>query len=299
MTGAGGSNSDVCGTPSWRPLHAWSSDERSAVAEVFSKVLSDWRRDWGIAHAAAHHGNAHAARAGQKPVIDGILQSIPWGFSAGPRAAALGACADRAKPSAQALARRAIGLSIFADASPEPSHRNSGESIADEVAQQAWDDWIARLTALPCFAAGAPGEATTPAQFANPRQWDGLLRVDLAWCGGAWSLWLRPCQTRKLLAGDAREKPGRKNQNDLVDLTVAIQGIALSLDVSLAPANLSLGRILDLRAGDIVALKHPLADPVYLASSDGQHPLARAWLGRSRAHKAVELDSALAQGAAK
>lgn len=81
-----------------------------------------------------------------------------------------------------------------------------------------------------------------------------------------------------------------KPKTPLRDAMDALRDRRLTVRACMAPIELKLGTLADLRAGDLIPLSHGLHEPLTLRT--GITPLFRVHLGRSGARRAVQIAAA-------
>lgn len=275
-----------------RPLRAWSAAERDAVAGFVQDILDRWRADWGMTADAMAGIGGRVTQAASSIEVHGWVEAVPWSFEIAVDGS------ERSSPQGglnqtDRTTCRAIRTELFGHGKPPASSSPAEMSIADEVSTRAWTDWLARLAAMPCNRPDPDQEE--PARMALPPAslpWDGALRVTFAWCAGRWTFWLTAFQTQHIL----RERSGGRStaQKSAAPMTsrtgvaTALGHRQMSLAVRLLGTELTLGRVMDLREGDIVTLEHLLTQPLKVLTEDGTL-VGGGWLGSCGMHKAIEL----------
>ena len=201
---------------------------------------------------------------------------LPEPAHTGESAAALG----------EAQARRALALQMFG---PPRSTPHDGTGMALSIADEAWADLLARLTAVTQHAPEAPGE--DPAL-----PWSGTLDIALPWWDGVWTVRLAAAAVRHLLGtlpAAAQPDAPAPAPGPLVSVATALGNQLLEVQVHFPPVSLTLGDIRSLREGDVIPLGQHIHNPATLMLATGPEtpmvPVCAAWLGQQHGRMAADL----------
>ena len=174
------------------------------------------------------------------------------------------------------------------------------QTMAQDVAQAAWDDWCVRLGAAFGVPDGAPDFF---ADFDDP--WSGVVVVRMAWCGetlllafdgAGMSRWIEREGMRA-----ARQPPSMPGEK-LAPLREALASSTVPIAIELSPIDVDLGALSTLRVGDVLRTTHALESPLTVRrvtgpitsdrtriEADKALPLCEAFLGKQGHRLAIEL----------
>lgn len=288
------------------------------MARALSGAVGRWAAEWQAttdlvplaaleeaACAPAHDGELtgaiaaadwQALRAGADAGVWWALTEQRAGVSKDEAVAARRSAAD-----ARAAGLRATLPAVCSDAAPALAGVD-GPQLADELAAAAWDDWLTVLgAACAVSAAAAPTTVRSVlsavdglAQATAP--WGGGLRLRLAWCGRGIDVLLGADAVTRMLAasghdGQATQAASPPPPAAATPVLQALGYQTLALSVELAPLEMTLGTLADLRLDDVLCTTHDLARPLSVRAGASGHalPLCDAYLGRKGALRAVEL----------
>jgi hypothetical protein len=252
-----------------RPLQAWRDVELAAVARAVQEPLQAWREAWGL---PAQPSPLQCTRA-TAPDDDARWRLLAAG--------AQGAAWLGLAPAFEQVLTQAL-CGVAAAHTP----------LARGVVVACRDDLPARLLAgLRLTAAGsAPPE---PAR--SPSAWSGEVGIDLE---GGVRLLLDAAAVAVILR--AANPPAPRSlapaRGPLISLPEAVAGMRLPLHAHLADCELDVGRLQDLRIGDIVSLPHRLDEPLQVRDAAGELVLG-GFLARQGPRKALELAAPPNRGA--
>jgi len=268
--------------------------ERNRIAELFQRFLDQWRADWCIADTIIDDRES-TTEASASCEVYGMVGTLRLSW----RPAAHQAVCPSSHTdtfSVEDVMRRAIQTMLFGQDRPLASMGKTEISIAEEVSAGACADWLARLAALPCSLPSADQKQPLTSSPPAPQFGDGFLRVLCGWCGGQLSFWLTASQVQQMLSHVSESREAAKKSHvptaPRIGVAAALSHKQVSLGIQLRGVELSLGRILDLREGDIIALDHLLAQPLQVLAEDGTM-VSGAWLGSVGTLKAIELTTAV------
>ncbi len=179
----------------------------------------------------------------------------------------------------------------------------AGARLADEMAAQAWADWLEALGALAAGTASARGPATSRKAIDPTADWhraivpwSGALLATLPWCGEVMHLLFSGEAVRAFLGSDdaAAASQVEPSATRPVPLLRALGEKRLTLTIELAALEIELGVITALESGDVLCTTHELGAPLRVRramAGPSEGVLCDAYLGRDGAHRAVELSS--------
>jgi hypothetical protein len=287
-----------------RRLRGWSSADQALVVGAVQAVLEQWEGAWGVAPegAVGIHCEAAAEAARQAGWLELRWDTYGsqgenaglWGaLRAQPNAVSLGAARKSPASNAPRRVPQELHVALFNEALTPAG----GPSLADELAQAAWQDWGARLASL---AAGdrsaSPRAATPPAAVLAP--WSGALVLTVPWCGTSFILVLTAERIAALLGRPAlRTAPAAgidKRSAPLVPLLHVVKAEPLALRVEMSAVEIDLGTLASLRLGDVVRTSHRLDAPLLMTSAEPEDQGSRTlvctgFLGRQGERRAIEL----------
>lgn len=263
-------------TSPWQPraaaaaLLAWPAGGPARIAHLLQGAWQAWARDWGL-----------DAAAGEAPLAcsEAAAAYVPGDAWAALGRGTRGTAWTCAAPDEEAL----LAQALFA--APD-----AATPIVREVVAACRADVQARL-ACALQLAGTGGDGAPPPAAWQP--WSGAL---LAVLPGGRRVLLEAALVRALLPPGRSEGRSQAARAPLVGVQRAAAALTLPLQVRLAPCEVDLGSLQDLRPGDVLRLPHRLDAPAAVTGPDGQ-ALFGGWLVRRHERKAVELAPAGAPGA--
>lgn len=246
-----------------RNLVSWSEGQQAAVDEALQLVHKKWLLDWDLSNPESglsppNQLNSHEAR--------------------------------------EALGARLFGPDPVVPNLPLVEETYPG--IAQSVADEAWEDWCARLgreikknatsNSLPRLV------IETDTNRASTFNWDGHLDITFPWWSGQWSIRLDADSVKHLLgaSGAHAVSPLPVPQTALIPLTTALSSQPMEVKAHFTPVLLTLGQIQGLRIGDVIPLAQRLDEPTELRlqiDAAQTFPLCAAWLGQRTGRMAAEL----------
>jgi hypothetical protein len=293
-----------------RPLRCWGASERQRIAGAVEELLGRWWAAWGLTAPAAAAAPAKerdlatvrvdpwpgtsAEAASLDPASWRLVDEGAWGIWCAALTAAEPAArgASRARAAVMALARALVGDA----AQLRDAGLDSATTITAELALAAWTDLCGKLTtALRPAGAAAPARAPAPPTDGDLRPWSGSVLVTLPWWGHRLGVLLAGDRVASFLAaGGAPARPPHDRPSvPLTPIWRALRGEHARVRVVTAPFELDLGVLTSLRPGHVVLTSHAVDEPLHVsvARPDGRidAPILRAYLGKARGARAVEL----------
>jgi hypothetical protein len=245
-----------------RNLVSWSTSQRAIVEARLLSLFANWCDDWDLSAPMSSAELTHLSDVDARRMLsDQLFGPIPM-----------------------------ISRQAKADVGP---------SVAQSLADQAWEDWVSRLAS----AMGNPVQQVTSVvsdgpvgrDDSRPSEWDASLDIDFPWWNGRWSIRLDGASVTHLLGvAQAPKTPSVRPlaSPDLVSVTTALAGWPLKVIAQFSPVSLTLGQIQLLRVGDVIPLSQRLDEPatLLLETTPSQTvPLCAAWLGQRQGRMATEL----------
>ncbi|MGE4244218.1 FliM/FliN family flagellar motor C-terminal domain-containing protein [Ramlibacter sp.] len=268
-----------------RPLLAWSAAHLAQFRAAAETAVRCWADDWGAG------GNAPGrALRGESADGDPRWATLSWqglgrGGDAGGWDGPIWWTGDRL--------RAEVALALFEG---DTTH----DGIATRASAVACTDLLDRLVAGWVDLAAESAASTIHARSTPPPElflpWSGA--VVLACAPDFWLLvgpavveaflrrrGLRPSnRTSSTAALPSRPPAGRP----VVPLLEAAAPLAVAVRVEFEPVTLSVGELMALRPGDVIALPHRIDQPL-LGKSEAGDRVCEAFLGRSGDRRAIEL----------
>jgi len=261
-------------TPPVRPLRLTCDADLDGIAQHVQAALDAWARQWLCVPSGTVAGCPPVqARTARRPCApDGPVYDL-----LSTEAGSLWVRSHRDELAA--LCRAVVGT----DQAPDVLHTDRWITRAVDLARDA------RNRAL--YAAGVPLPSGT--------EWRPVPDVELPdhlfdFASGAVQL---TCDAIGLfaLADDdwvrsrlpVGQPPSAHRLPDPAPLNSALSRSSVHLDIVLEGVELELGQLLDLRAGDVLTLPHPLDQPLWARC--GGAPMARAVLGQDQGRVCVQL----------
>lgn len=268
------------------PLRAWTAAQQALLKRSLADTLAAWQADWGVAGSAV---------AAQVELHDGFAD--------------LAGQASARKVRDAAQAERVLHNLLFGDRAYASFNATESSTVAGQLAEAAWQDWLQRLARLLGFPDGAhgassgffasPGTSAAPDAVAPwPSPWSGDLLAWLPWGRETLELRLRADGVENVLRRGAAELAGAAGGSTVpvappIPVDRALAGRSLRVRGELGTVTLALGQLQELGLGDVVALPHRLDQPLELRLADSGSPqgllLCRAWLGQAQGRIALEL----------
>jgi flagellar motor switch protein FliM len=245
-----------------RDLVCWNAEQRAIMEARLFAVFAEWRADWGLPEPES--SDATVGQLGDAEALHALSDQMFGPLPVGP-------------------------------ASETP---DSGTSMSQSLARQAWDDWLARLCSVlgvePMHARSTMEQYRAVVNGKNGSAWDARMHVDIPWWVGLWSLRLDVKAVNHVLGPSHPSSPNPRPalHATLVPLSVALAAHELKVSVQLTPVSLGIGQIQDLRIGDVIPLPQSLEAPARLLVEAGAlqaTPFCAAWLGQRQGQMAVEL----------
>jgi len=253
-----------------RPLRSWPSAARESLRGYLLALHRTWATEW----LPGLEGTMHAPEIALSEAGDGAQDQVLWSFAP-----------PQHEASVQGGIRAAIGAAMFGTGNAAASSVGTVHPrMADQIALEAWNDWLHRLgQALDGF--------NLEQQHAPPMShvWSGGLQASWSWCGGIWTLVL-PYDAVATITGPSAVAPTapQVSLKPIEALDAALGNGHITLRVLLEGTELNLGQLQDLRIGDVVPLAHRLDSPAQVIVRDGA-PVCEGWLGQRNNCIAIEL----------
>lgn len=258
-----------------RPLVALSHKQQERVAAVLNQAHGQWLCNWSAAFGLDVPTVGVSLRSGageslqdRTPMLSVHMLHLLWGPTA---------------PSAVSKIFPSVPLA----------------TRVAELAASAWESCIEDVL-------GRQGESLDPAaisvaEAAGVPGWDGSLLADFAIGHAIWTIRLSPSEVLRLAGppmDDERPAGPSEAAPSPTPLVLALANSRVTVQVELAPLELTIGELESLRMGDVVVLDHALDEPAVVRSashatratvSPTTDALCSAWLGRSGTSIAAEL----------
>ena len=253
-----------------RTLRAWSARDLESLAGRFDALRREWQTEWGVRDSGSGSSRvepATPAMAAQPWLQAGVAGEAFW-----------------YRPDDEFEIADVIGSGLFGvDLRTRPG---SSSMLARLTAQDAWHDLANRIARLFDGAACSSDDSGPP----GCGGWSGAAAVTLRLASERLHLLLSGDQIAHLLGGDRtlRAAPGRAAER--VPLVGTLSDKAVRLQVRLEGAEVTVGQIRMLQAGDVIRLDHLLDRPAQVTDSSNT-PRFQGWLGQSDGTLAVELHS--------
>lgn len=288
-----------------RPLLSWSAAQRAALCSAIDAIAAQWSGDWSVDIASLDGGAQVAgtdAADSKWNALPGVL-GIGWALQRASDLDRSTVPAQLVKPAPQPstlLLKAIFGNVGEGGASSSAGAQASRQTMAQDVAQAAWDDWCARLGTAFGVPDGAPDFF---GDFDDP--WSGVVVVRMAWCGetlllafdgACMSRWIEREGMRA-----ARQPPSMPGEK-LAPLREALASSTVAVAIELSPIDVDLGALASLRVGDVLRTTHALESPLTVRrvtgpissdrtriEADKALPLCEAFLGRQGHRLAIEL----------
>lgn len=242
-------------------LRAWSAAELQTLAQALAPELHAFASQWGLSQAPASPKCRAFAAA----------DTGPW------------AQVEEAAAWLPETARAVLGQAAFGEHSDGPHTR-----AAQQVLAQMYDDLLATLRRL-LRESSFPPACTPQEAWQRWGAWSGWVIVDLP-LPVPLPLLLDARSVTALVGTTASPNPVAEGVSapELVPVETAAAAHRLRVNVGLAPFELAIGSLRELRVGDVLRLPHALDAPMRVTAPDGQ-PLCEAYLGKRHVHKAAQL----------
>jgi flagellar motor switch/type III secretory pathway protein FliN len=242
----------------WQPLRAWSGAQQAEAAAALAPAWRSWQQAWLPRGASPDGATCFDA-----------CEAAPSGWEL------LGRDVERCawiRLDTPALAEKLFAGSVAG----MPS------ALALAAAHRA-------RAALRTALAGAAGLASSDEELPPPAdvflKWRGATVVHLQ--GDLPCDVLLDAECMAGLAGARAPVTRTAGREPVTGVAHALGECTLTLRVEISQCDLSLGELVGLRLGDVVALPQQLADPVRVLAAGA--PVFAGWLGRVGAAKAIEL----------
>jgi len=283
-----------------RPLRHWKAPQAEALCADMDREIAAWASDWAV-QTVPEQGRDGEPAAVVSVVDDwsseAFAASVWRAWPAQDGSAVWWSVAPRSRAAGQAarVAQLAVMDAMFGTAGRPV---RATETIAQQMASEAWDDCRQRLAACFGIAPFTPEPAgcgrELPEGLVQP--WSGALGLRLSVAGMDVLLVVdarsmhRWAAARTPAAPVARAEP----RTTLVPIAKAVAPCTAQLSVELAPVDIGLGVLANLRLGDVLRTSHRLETPLRVLgradrAADRGELLCEAFLGQQGDLRAVEL----------
>lgn len=283
-----------------RPLRHWKAPQVEALRADVDREIAAWASDWAV-RTVPEQG-----RDGKPAVVVSLVDdwssevfaasvwrawpeqdgSAVW-WSVAPPSHATG----EAPPVPQIAV-----MDAMCGSAGRPIHATG--TIAQQMASEAWDDCQQRLAACFGIAPLTPNQAgcerELPVELVQP--WSGALGLGLSFAGMRILLVADPQSMQRWAAMRSPVSPAASAEprTTLVPITEAVAPCAAQLSVELAPVDIGLGVLANLRLGDVLWTSHRLETPLRVRgradrAADRGELLCEAFLGQQGDLRAIEL----------
>ncbi|HEX7888050.1 MAG TPA: FliM/FliN family flagellar motor switch protein [Ramlibacter sp.] len=247
-----------------QPLRYWRTEQLERLERLLGQALRSWASDWGlpedVARVSCHRAAACAEGATQGTTLRGPEGALAW---------------LRDASWTGALAEELFG------------HAGGTGAIVEEVARACVDDFTRRLVLALAMPGALPERTTAAPHYGGP--WSGQVWAVLPFDGALLMncAAVDACLGGSGVAGQPRSLPGSSAAMPLLQAAAAQR---LALQAQLAPCEIDLGVLQDLRPGDVLRIPHPLDAPLQVRTESGA-TLFSGHLASSRGRKVIELSA--------
>lgn len=284
-----------------RPLRHWKAQQVEAVCADMDRQIAAWASDWAV-QAVREQGQDGESVAVVSVIEDwsseAFAASLWRAWPAQDGSAVWWSVAPRSRAAGQATRVPQLAvMDAMCGSAGRPVHTTG--MIAQQMANEAWGDCQQRLAACFGIAPLAPNQAgcerELPAGLVQP--WSGALGLRLSFAGMHILLVADPRSmqrwggTRSPVSSAAPAEP----RTTLVPIAKAVAPCTAQLSVELAPVDIGLGVLANLRLGDVLRTSHRLETPLRVLvdrvdrAADRGELLCEAFLGQQGDLRAVEL----------
>jgi hypothetical protein len=275
--------------PQWTELRHWTDAELSAMGVRVSASVENWCRDWLVRQDFWEQPSvrAGAVRLAESRLSDAqvILPVGPAGADANPSVPQvwIGFPAASSGSRMQSAAQLALTMVFGAEA------RAKADSLALQSATAALDDLGQILSSMAGMSAVSTILSETASLAPLPDavwgRWAGAVQFLLpARCGFA--IYVNGAAAANLIGSGNVKRPARRSGN-LTPIQDATAAATMALQVRLNAVELTFGQLKSLNLGDVIVLRHPIAEPLdVFAPADTR--VCKAYLGRSGGRRAVQ-----------
>ncbi len=262
-------------------LRWWGAGQLDLICKKIDVLNGGWSKDW-LANGESH--SAIAKLASESPNKQEILAD--WRQVSG-----VGAQTFWMQIPSRHLEH--LQHAMFTASGSASISPNSKGVVGKSVADQAWEDYLGRLTDL-LSSARVDISAGVPPQNLF-KTWSGAVQLEIQWCGVKLVLVLSQACVEQLLGPDVLAESENKRRlsrtaptSKLLSIAQAVQHKKVRIRVELSSCDIELGNLQQIQVGDVIPLPHGLEQALQVKFASGD-ALCLAFLGTRATKKAIEV----------